>query len=316
LHSIRIYLDQEITNGGFGIAKWLDARKEIDTILKKIPAMQRADSTYQQYTDMLFNELGVYFTRLSKLPENTRVENLATQFLNSTVSTKSIIEETRRIMKSNPEYAGLWEDLIGLKFGLALDRAFKNPTAETAGMNVWKNLSNELAENAPLGKNLRIALNDQPEKLESFVNFVRAARLAGNASNTPSPTQIFQAIEKGIRTTVWGLHQLSAIGGAITLANKANARIGENAYREILKKLTSAFMTVKGIDEYNLYTDSFTRALEGSFNAPKFTTINNLGLNAYSASQPEGANAAPAEQMMVPKPDRQISAPANLGLMP
>jgi hypothetical protein len=304
LHSIRQYLDDEIEKGGRGIHHWVNARQKIDAVLKQVKGMADADKTYADYTDMIMKEMGVYFERIAKLPDNTNLERLAENFLTSSVTSKSVIEQTRKIMQSNPEYRGLWEDLVALKFGMALDKAFKNDTAESAGMNVWKNLSNTLSANSPLGKNLRIALNDDADKLANFENFVRLARLAGNNSGRPSQTQIFTAIEKSLRDKAGvGVHMLTGVGQILDLFKRTGATINQEAYRQLLKGLAGAFMSSRGIDRYNEMTTSFARAIEGSLVFPTGSGLTNVVEAGVSAADDE-ANTT----------DRMTIQPESYGL--
>ena len=268
IHSLREMLDDKIDRGDGNIADLVQARQAVDKVLKNIDGFVDADSTFIQMTDIMMRELGDFINALSKKPDNTNYINIVNQFFSGNVTPKMVMD-AKQAFQRNPEFAGLWDELVALKFGLALDKAFKNDTAATGGMNVWRNLANELAERTTTGKALRAAIGDEPERLAKFSDFVRLARLAGNTSGTTSQTQIFSQLAQILKQQgEFGIMQLTGIGSVMSLAKRYGVKVTDEAYRRMLRRIASQFLSRNGIQSWDRLTENATRAIEGTIRFP------------------------------------------------
>lgn len=271
IHSLREMLDDKIERGDGNIADLVQARQAVDRVLKNVDGFVDADSTFMEMTNMMMKELGDFINALSKKPDNTNYINIVNQFFSGNVTPKMVMDAKQAFMR-NPEFSGLWDELVALKFGLALDKAFKNDTAATGGMNIWRNLANELSERTTTGKALRAAIGDEPERLAKFNNFVRLSRLAGNASGVTSQTQILTGMKDLLKSQgEFGVTDLSGIGSIINLSRRYGVKVTDEAYRRLLRRISHQFLSRNGIQSWDRLTENATRAIEGTFTFPMST---------------------------------------------
>ena len=268
IHSLREMLDDKIDRGDGNIADLVQARQAVDRVLKNIDGFADADATFVQMTDMMMKELGDFIVALSKKPDNTNYINVVNQFFSSNVTPK-VVMDAKKAFARNPEFAGLFDELIALKFGIALDKTLKNDTAATGGMNVWRNLANELAPRTSTGKALRAALADEPERLARFDDFVRLSRLAGNTSGTSSQTQIFAQMAESLKKGgEFMISQMTGIGAVLHLAKRYGVKITDETYRRMLRRISAQFLSKNGIESWDKLTENAIRAIEDELVVP------------------------------------------------